>query len=256
MWLKRVFGLSLGLCVSACATTAEPQGKAVPAALPKPAAISRPVSAPASAPASATGLVLRDCTVRLVQDAIVLTSTTSGDPELPTYRLRAAPFRIEVTPTACAPGLAFTRREALGYLRGTPMLFSGSGYWQAGDLASAGVLTSGATGNPRTTLDEEVALQTSDKAWAAQVYRQACDKLGYCPAVAKTHRTAWPFLDPKTLDNRGFAEFTLFDKFKPMSAAEGRELLAVVYTVELEFQKDRFSSPFHVLKPHVLALKF
>jgi|AGTN01.3.fsa_nt_gi hypothetical protein len=191
-----------------------------------------------------------------MQDGADISGTKDGDDPVPTFSLKPAPFKIEVLPLSCKPGLALETPTTIKYLQATPIIFAGSGYWQAGDLANAGVLGSAAiAGNPRTTLDEEISIQTRDVEWARGAYKVACNVLTYCPQVVKAYRTAWPFLDPKTTDNRGLAEFTLFSKFSPMSGAAGREIYAVVYAVEGEVLKGGYAQ-FYLLKPNILRLKF
>ncbi|MBI3447244.1 MAG: hypothetical protein HY055_18210 [Magnetospirillum sp.] len=146
--------------------------------------------------------------------------------------------------------------ETVKAITTTSRVFTGAGYAMAGDETSAVSLTTAAVArNPRTSLDEEIAMQTRDVAWGRLAYQDACTLLGYCPQPVKAYRSAWPFLAPKTQADQGFAEFSQFDQKQPMTAAAGREIHAVVYMVETVYLKDR-NPQFFILKPHVLRLMF
>lgn len=176
-----------------------------------------------------------------------------------TFKLAPDEFKIEVAQEGCNPSIALVNEHELAYITETPLIFGTGAYWVAGDIATADMLGTAAIGrNPRTTIDEEIQLATSKVAWAKQQYQELCKSLSYCPTPVKHYATAWPFTDPATRTNRGFAEFKRFDNFGAMDRAAGRLLNAVVYTnwKTLSDGEGWNQSRLYVLKPHAVVLDF
>ena len=97
--------------------------------------------------------------------------------------------------------------------------------------------------------------EESEDVWLNKVYNNACTTFGECPPTVRAVRTAWPFFDPETTEDRGFAKFTMYDKIRPISALAGKELHLVIYTSEIEYEnKDHVR--YSVLRPNVLRIKF
>jgi len=176
-----------------------------------------------------------------------------------TFKLAPSEFKIEVTQEGCNPTIALVNEHELAYITETPLIFGNGAYWVAGDIATADMLgTAAIARNPRTTIDEEIQLATSKVAWAKQQYQELCKSLSYCPTPVKHYATAWPFTDPATRNNRGFAEFKRFDSFGAMDRAAGRTLLAVIYTrwKTLSDGEGWNQTRLYVLKPHAVVLDF
>lgn len=205
--------------------------------------------------AAASARAQLDCTLRIFQGEAEISPTPAGKTNA--YPLAAKPFRIEVAPPDCTPTMALVTPHRLDYILQTPLVFSPSGVFMAGDPKEADILANLGGDNPRTTLAEILA-GTSEPAWAKQQFEELCGTLGYCPTPTLAFSTAWPFLDPATTEFRGYADFRRFSKFEPMSGASGRVLLAVVYTRWKTLTKGSgFSqSVFHVLRPNALIFDF
>lgn len=205
--------------------------------------------------AAASARAQLDCTLKVYQGDEEISLFPAG--KAGAYKLGAKPFRIEVAPPDCAPTMALVTSHRLDYILQTPLVFSPSGVFMAGDPKEADILANLGGDNPRTTL-AEILSGTSESAWARQQFDELCGVLGYCPTPTLAFSTAWPFLDPATTEFRGTADFRRFSKFEPMSGASGRVLLAVVYTRWKTLTKGSgFSqSVFYVLKPHALIFDF
>lgn len=198
-----------------------------------------------------------ECSLRVVQDGKEIMPEVSE--KISSFKLVASDFKIEVSPPACSPSITLTDRHQVAYLTQTPVVFSTGGYWVAGDTESADMLASAAAlGNARTTVEEEIEYATSDVSWAQEQYRSSCSSLGYCPTPAKTFATAWPFLDPETKENRGFAEFKRIDKFRSLGQVSGSVIVAVVYSNwKVISNGDKWSEKrLYLLKPHAIAFDF
>ena len=205
-----------------------------------------------SAPAGDFG----ECTLKIVQDGKETSVQTING--RPTYKLSAREFRIEVASPDCEPSITLMVPTEVAYVTQTPLIFGTGAYWMAGDFETADMLA-GATGrNPRTTIEEEIQMSTSKVAWAQQQYKEVCDALKYCPTPVKHFATAWPFLDPRSQKNRGFAEFKRLDRFSTMSKAAGRTIHAVIYTKwrVLRTGASWNETRLYVLRPHLAVLDF
>lgn len=195
------------------------------------------------------------CKVKIFQGEGEVVPVERGDGK--TYKLLPKKFRIEVTPAECSPTIALVTPNQLEYILQTPLVFSSGGVFMAGVPAEANILTGIVGDNPRTSLTE-VASSTNQPDWVKQQYDELCKSLGYCPNPALAFSSAWPFLDPVSMNNRNYAEFSRFSKFESMSAASGRTLHAVVYTNwQTLTKKAGFSqSVIYVLHPNSLVLEF
>lgn len=198
-----------------------------------------------------------DCKVKLTQsNAEITPQVINGKP---TFKLAANEFKIEVVPLACDPSIALFVPSQLGYVTQTPLIYGTGSYWMAGSSQTSDILATASGGNPRTTFEEEIELSTSQRAqWALDQYKKLCDSLGYCPTPVKHYATAWPFLDSKTLENRGYANFKRFDEFSPMQRAQGRVIHAVVYTKWKVLRSGTAWNDIqhYILQPHVVLLDF
>jgi hypothetical protein len=198
-----------------------------------------------------------ECVVKVFQNGSEIKPVATKNAM--TYKLTPNEFKIEVAQDGCSPSIALVNEHELAYITETPLIFGNGGYWVAGDIATADILGTAAIGrNPRTTIDEEIQLATSKVAWAKQQYQELCKSLSYCPTPVKHYATAWPFTDPATRNNRGFAEFKRFDNFGAMDRAAGRLLYAVVYTnwKTLIDGEGWNQSRLYVWKPHAVVLDF
>jgi hypothetical protein len=211
----------------------------------------QPAKPPGPAPAAGAEF---ECVVRIVQEGQEVVPAVNGN--LKTYKLEPDDFRIEVRPASCAPTMALVGKHHLSYITQTPLVFSPMGVFGAGSAQYADILAEARGDNPRTSLDEVIERTTRETSAARFAYDELCGKLGYCPAPVLAFSTAWPFLDPKTRDFRGYAEFRRFTQFTPtMSTAAGRVLLAVVYT-QYAMVSVGNRPMFYVLRPHAIELDF
>ena len=192
-----------------------------------------------------------ECKFKVSQDGDEVSATTTG--KTINYKLKANSFKVEVSPAECEPTMALVTQHHLEYILQTPLVFSPSGVFMAGSPDEIDILGNQGGDNPRTTLSE-ILSSTNESAWAKQEYDSFCESLKYCPTPTLAFSTAWPFLDPTTKEFRGFAEFKRFTKFRPMSGASGKVLLAVVYTRWKISTKGH--SAFYVLKPNALIFDF
>lgn len=196
-----------------------------------------------------------DCALKVFQGDQEVQPIVAGKANA--YKLSATPFKVQISPTECAPTMALVTTHHLAYILRTPLVFSPSGVFMAGDPNETDILTNVGGENPRTSL-AEVLSSTSQGAWAKQQFDELCTSLGYCPTPTLAYSTAWPFLDPATTDFRGYAEFKRFSKFESMSGASGRVLFAVIYTRWKELTKGTGfgQSVFYVLKPNAVIFDF
>lgn len=170
------------------------------------------------------------------------------------FNLMADKFKIEVLPLDCSPVLTLINQDHLPCITKTPLIVSGGGYNAAGDPADADILFTIFVGrDPKTTLDEELGLN-ADRAWTKRLYAELCEALTYCPTPSKTYATGWPFFDPKTMIQRGYAEFNRFHKLNPWSSAAAISFFGVVYTKakNVPVQQEYLD----VIKPYAFVLKF
>lgn len=199
------------------------------------------------------------CTVKVFQAGREISPIFSGG--VRKFNLAPKPFRIEVAPANCSPTIALVTPSWLEYLLQAPLVYSPAGVFMAGDFEGATVLTNVGGDNPRTSLAEIISLSTTDKT-VDRVMKKNFDDLcagpDSCPTPALAFSSAWPFLDPKTREFRGYAEFDQFSKFESMAAASGKKILAVVYT-RLSMSTIRAGSAegiFYLLEPNALELDF
>lgn len=254
--MRYIGALAVLILVGLTGCNQEPPQVSTPTPKPVPTQQTTTGAAPSSAVNRAGFAGVQNCTVQVVQDGARISPVVGGESGPPSYRLKPSPFRLEVSSPTCKPGFALVTRESVKVISATPRVFTGAGYWMAGALTTAMTLTEAAVArNPRTSLEEEIAMQTPDAAWGRLAYQDACTLLNYCPQPIKAYRSTWSFLDPKTRSDRGYAEFTLFDRLQPMAAAAGREFHAVVYMVETVYLKNK-EPQFFILKPHILQLSF
>lgn len=197
------------------------------------------------------------CTLQIIQDGEIVLPEVSE--KFLAFKLAARDFKINVSPLACNPSVVLTGQHQVEYLTQTPLVFSTGNYWIAGDTEHADMLNSAAgLGNVRTVLEEEIGYAGTDVQWAREQYRKACGALGYCPTPAKTYATTWPFLDPETKENRGFAEFKRFDQYRSLGQVSGSVILAVVYLNWKTISKGSKwnEKRLYLLKPEILVLDF
>lgn len=193
-----------------------------------------------------------DCSIRIVQDGTEVRPTQAD--KVSVFKLQPSDFRLEVGPASCDPSMALVTPHQLAYITQTPLVFSGSGVFIAGDFSDTDMLTHYGAENPRTTF-EEITDNNDFRDQIKQQYADVCKTLRFCPTPVLAFSSSWPFLDPKTREFRGYAEFKRFNKFGAMHAAAGRVLLVVVYTRWRTLTQAQHSW-FYVLRPHAIALDF
>ncbi len=201
-----------------------------------------------------------ECSCKIIQESETIPPRLQTG--LNVYKLKAKEFRIEVSPRSCEASIyLLTDRSQIGHLTRTPLIFGSGGYYMAGDTESADILSDNRPGEDlHASLDEMIQMATHDVEWAKQKYKELCTMLGYCPTPVKPYSTAWPFFDPVTREDRGYAEFKRLNESSPLSDAAGQTFYVVVYTQWLPITKSfawRSNVPvFYVLQPHILVLDF
>jgi hypothetical protein len=195
------------------------------------------------------------CTLRVFQDNVEIVSSKEA---VPVFKLLPAPFRVELTPAECRPGINLALKTQITYLTKTSKVFSGAGYYMAG-APSSSLLDLGGAHNPRSDIDEEITMGTDATVWARAEYDKACRDLKGCPTAAKPYQSVWPFVDPVTGANRNYAEFNYAQGKNPLSTIAGRKLYVVAYTPWKTFKSgpEEWRSPsFYLFDVHPFSLEF
>ncbi len=197
-----------------------------------------------------------NCTLRVFQDNVEIVSSVKES--IPVFKLLPAPFRVELTPAECRPGINLALKTEIAYLTKTPKVYSGAGHYMAGAPTASLLDLSGAR-NPRSDIEEEITMGTDATVWARAQYEKVCKELKGCPTVAKAYQSTWPFVDPVTGADRNYAEFNFARGQNPLSTIAGRQLYLVAYTPWKTFKSgpDEWrATGFYVFNVHPFSLEF
>jgi hypothetical protein len=67
------------------------------------------------------------CSIRIIQDSKEVLPVITDN--IPSYKLLAKDFKVEIAPIACSPSITLSDRQQIDYLTKTPLVFSTGGYW-------------------------------------------------------------------------------------------------------------------------------
>ncbi len=190
-----------------------------------------------------------DCTVSVLQDGRVIPRQMLNG--VPGYALRGAPFRIEVSSSACEPSIGvFLATADFKFVAGSTLAVTVAGFEMAGS-GSDDVLI-GRSEDPRLVPPFENMFDGTK----AQ-YDALCEQFSKCPLKIRAHRTSWPFTSDGEGTRRSFAAFSQLTARAPLLGTKG-EVPVVVYTnvKPVEQTAEERNAGLRVLAVHPFVLRF
>ncbi|MBK8073767.1 MAG: hypothetical protein IPK34_17880 [Ramlibacter sp.] len=166
------------------------------------------------------------CRIKVFQDEREVLS--SGGSSIPTFVLKATEFRVEVSPSACAPTIASVpNTEIAKQIAEKPLIYAERwAYVMAAYPEDGDKLLWWA----RTEFDSELRNPPSPNTFAGKQYLTLCEELRFCPNPYPIYSSGHPFSNSQT-GSKSIANFKRLDDTRRLADAKGKTLLSVIYTL-------------------------
>ena len=191
-----------------------------------------------------------ECAVTVIQDGKAVPSRMDGG--APSYSLRGAPFRIEVTSAMCDPSIGILLKPAdFKFVADSAVIATTTGFEMAGNENGNDVLFLRSE-DPRLIPPFQDMFDSVEKQYAA-----LCKQLGKCPLKIRAIRSYWAFASDGAGTRRNFAHFNRLSREKPMLGTKG-DVPVVVYTKinQSMTTPDDKNAFLKVLAVHAFVLRF
>lgn len=193
------------------------------------------------------------CSIHVYQDDREVTPL--GNSLAPIYVLKAAEFRIEVLPSACSPTIAtLPSNELAMQIAQKPIIYADRLFY---------VVAANPTDGDKLlwwapkAVEQEFLAAPDPNTFAGKQYLKLCEELKFCPIPYPIYSSAHPFVESPT-GSKSVANFKRLDDTRALSAAKGKGLINVIYTLWRRLPSEYpMADPRALLfRPNLVLLKF
>jgi hypothetical protein len=166
------------------------------------------------------------CQIKVFQyEKEVLPSESSP---IPTFKLKAAEFQLEVSPSDCSPTIAsIPNIEIAKQISEKPLIYAARWAYVVAAYPEDGDKLLWWT---RTEFDSELRNPPNPNTFYGKQYLKLCEELEFCPNPYPIYSSAHPFTKSQT-GSKSIAKFKRLDDTRGFSDVKGKSLMSVIYTL-------------------------